>query len=151
MASLNKATIIGNLGRDPEIRAMQSGESAATLAIATTEKWVDKTTGEKREATEWHRVTFFGKLAEICGQYLKKGSSVYVEGKITTKKYTDKDGIERYQTSIQGQEMKMLGGAPQGQQQPAPQAQAPQQRPAPAARPAAPRSDFSDMEDSIPF
>lgn len=149
MASLNKATIIGNLGRDPEIRAMPSGESAATLAIATTEKWVDKTTGEKREAVEWHRVTFFGKLAEICGQYLKKGSSVYVEGKIVTTKYTDKDGIERYQTSIKGNEMKMLGGAPQQQEHSVSQAQAP--RPAPAARPAAPRSDFSDMDDSIPF
>ncbi|WMW80339.1 single-stranded DNA-binding protein [Undibacterium cyanobacteriorum] len=165
MASLNKVMIIGNLGRDPETRYMPSGDAMTTIAVATTETWKDKQTGEKKEATEWHRVTFFGKLAEIAGQYLKKGSQVYIEGSLRTRKYTDKDGVEKYATDIRADEMKMLGsrqgmgggaaamdddggyGAPAPRQQ---QYSAPVQQPrqAPAQRPA---PNFSDMDDDIPF
>ena len=109
MASVNKVTIIGNLGRDPENRYLPSGEQVTSIAVATTDRWRDKATGEQKEATEWHRISFFGKLAEIAGQYLKKGSQVYVEGKLRTQKYTDKDGIERYQTNIIADRMQMLG------------------------------------------
>jgi single-strand DNA-binding protein len=154
MASVNKVIIIGNLGRDPEIKYMPSGDAVASLAVATTDKWKDKTTGEKKEQTEWHRISFFGKTAEVCGQYLKKGSSVYIEGSLRTRKYTDKDGVEKYATEIRGDNMQMLGGrsdggegqqaAPQqAQQRPAQQsAPRPQQKPAP---------NFSDMDDDIPF
>ena len=118
MASLNKATLIGNLGRDPEVRYMPSGDAVVNMAIATTDKWKDKNTGEPKEATEWHRVNFFGKLAEVCGQYLKKGSQVYVEGKIVTRKYTDKDGVEKFSTEVVLQnyrgELTMLGGRGDG-------------------------------------
>ena len=112
MASLNKIIIIGHLGRDPESRYMPSGEQITSISVATTESWKDKS-GNKQEQTEWHRIAFFGKLAEIAGQYLKKGSQVYVEGKLRTQKYTDKDGIERYQTNIIGDRMLMLGGKPE--------------------------------------
>jgi single-strand DNA-binding protein len=115
MSSLNKALIIGHLGRDVEVRYMPSGDATANIAIATSEQWKDKTTGEKKEATEWHRVSAFGKLAEIMGKYLKKGSLVYIEGKIKTRKWTDKDGIERYATEIIADQMQMLGGRPDGQ------------------------------------
>lgn len=109
MASLNKIIIIGHLGRDPESRYMPSGEQVTSISVATTESWKDKS-GNKQEQTEWHRIAFFGKLAEIAGQYLKKGSQVYVEGRIRTRKYTDRDGIERYATEIIGDRMQMLGG-----------------------------------------
>lgn len=111
MASLNKIIIIGHLGRDPESRYMPSGEQVTSISVATTESWKDKS-GNKQEQTEWHRISFFGKLAEIAGQYLKKGSQVYVEGRIRTRKYTDRDGIERYATEIIGDRMQMLGGKP---------------------------------------
>jgi single-strand DNA-binding protein len=91
MASVNKVIVVGNLGRDPETRYMPSGDAMTNIAVATTDKWKDKTTGEQKEATEWHRIAFFGKLAEIAGQYLKKGSQVYIEGKLRTRKWTDKD------------------------------------------------------------
>lgn len=110
MASINKAILIGNLGRDPEIRYTQSGDSVATLSIATSETWKDKANGEKKESTEWHRVVLFNRLAEIAGEYLKKGSQIYVEGHIRTRKWTDKDNIERYSTEIVGRELKMLTG-----------------------------------------
>ena len=113
MASLNKVLIIGNLGRDPETRYMPSGDAMTTIAVATTETWKDKQTGEKKEATEWHRVTFFGKLAEIAGQYLKKGSQVYIEGSLRTREWTDKENVERYTTEIRADVMKMLGGKPE--------------------------------------
>src|SRR5574343_241439 len=100
MASVNKVIIVGNLGRDPEMRAFPSGDQVANVTIATTDKWKDKQSGEMREATEWHRVTFNGKLAGIAGEYLRKGSAVYVEGSIRTRKWTDKDGQERYATEI---------------------------------------------------
>ena len=109
MASVNKVILIGNLGRDPEVRYMPSGDAIANLSVATTETWKDKN-GEKQEATEWHRVVFFGKQAEICGQYLKKGSQIYVEGSLRTRKWQDKDGQDRYTTEIRGDRMQMLGG-----------------------------------------
>lgn len=164
MASVNKVIIVGNLGRDPETRYMPSGDAMTTLAVATTDSWKDKATGEKKEQTEWHRITAFGKLAEIMSQYLKKGSQVYIEGSLRTRKYTDKDGVEKYATDIRADTMQMLGSrqgggsaamddsgynsAPAPQRQASPQQQ-PQARPqAPAARPA---SNFSDMDDDIPF
>ena len=109
MASVNKVTIIGNLGRYPENRYLPSGEQVTSISVATTENWTDKQSGEKKSLTEWHRISFFGKLAEIAGQYLKKGSPVYVEGKLRTQKYTDRDGIDRYQTNIIASTMQMLG------------------------------------------
>ena len=167
MASVNKVILVGNLGRDPEVRYLPSGDAVANITIATSSKYKGKD-GNMVEETEWHRVTFFGKLAEIAGQYLKKGRPVYVEGRIKTRKYTDKDGIEKYATDIIANEMQMLGGRegmgePAGddgssgggysrQQAPAPRQQAPApapQRQAPAqARPA---SGFDDMDDDIPF
>lgn len=109
MASLNKSMLIGNLGSDPEVRYTQSGDCVATIRLATSDSWTDKASGEKREKTEWHRVVFYRKLGEIVAQHLKKGSSCYVEGKLVTKKWTDKDGQERYTTQIDATEMKMLG------------------------------------------
>ncbi len=160
MASVNKVIIVGNLGRDPETRYMPSGDAMTTIAVATTDSWKDKTSGEKKEQTEWHRITFFGKLAEIAGQYLKKGSQVYIEGSLRTRKYTDKDGIEKYATDIKADTMQMLGsrqgmggGAPmdEGYGSSAPAAR--QNAGAPAAnRPASkPAPNFSDMDDDIPF
>ncbi|NHZ64180.1 single-stranded DNA-binding protein [Massilia genomosp. 1] len=168
MASVNKVIIVGNLGRDPEIRYMPSGDAIANIAVATSYKSKDRNTGEQKELTEWHRISFFGRLAEIVGQYLKKGSSVYVEGRLQTRKYTDKDGVEKYATEIVAEQMQMLGGrqgmggdagggmddgggydAQPQQSRPAPQRPAP---PAPAARPAPkPAPNFSDMDDDIPF
>lgn len=110
MASVNKVTLIGNLGSDPETRYTASGDAICNIRVATTETWKDKATGEKREATEWHRVVFYRRLAEIAGQYLKKGSSVYLEGRLRTRKWQDKDGNERYTTEIEATEMQMLGG-----------------------------------------
>lgn len=148
MASLNKAQIIGNLGRDPEVAYLPSGEAVAKLAVATTEGWKDKS-GERKEETTWHRVTFFGRLAEVCSEYLSKGSAVYVEGKIKTRKYTDKDGIERYATEIVGNSMQMLGGRDGAQRESSPRE--PTQRPA-QTRHQAPRQDSGPFEDdSIPF
>lgn len=163
--SLNKVQIIGNLGRDPETRYMPSGDAMTTITVATTESWKDKATGEKKENTEWHRITFFGKLAEIAGQYLKKGSQVYVEGSLRTRKYTDKDGIEKYSTDIKADTMLMLGSGrgernesdDEGHSAPPPArqnaAQAPQGRgAAPQNRPASrPSPNFSDMDDDVPF
>ena len=142
MASVNKAIIVGHLGKDVELRYTAAGDPIANLTVATSESWKDKATGEKKESVEWHRISFFGKLAEICGQYLKKGSQVYVEGSIRTRKWTDKDGQERYTTEIRGDVMKMLGGRPEGQQQAAPQRQSPRQTQ---------QSSEFDMDDSIPF
>ncbi len=109
MASVNKVILIGNLGADPEVRYLPSGEAVANLRIATTEKYKDRN-GEQQEATEWHRVSFFGKTAEICSQYLKKGSAVYVEGSIRTRKWQDQSGQDRYSTEVRGDRMQMLGG-----------------------------------------
>ena len=110
MASINKVIIVGNLGRDPEMRTFPSGDQVANVTIATTDKRKDKQTGEMREATEWHRVVFNGRLAEIVGQYLRKGSQVYVEGSLRTRKWTDQAGVEKYSTEIRADQMQMLGG-----------------------------------------
>ena len=152
MASLNKVIIIGNLGRDPESRYMPSGEQVTSIAVATTDRWRDKATGDMKEQTEWHRIAFFGKLAEIAGQYLKKGSQVYVEGRIRTRKYTDRDGVERYQTQIIADTMQMLGSKQDGSEQPAGTKQPAQRNSYAEAkqtgrRPAQPTDDDSD----IPF
>jgi single-strand DNA-binding protein len=166
MASVNKVILMGNLGRDPEVRYLPSGDPVANITIATSSRYKSKT-GEMVEETEWHRVTFFGRLAEIASQYLKKGRPVYVEGRIKTRKYTDKDGVEKYATDIIASEMQLLGGregvgeASQGgdedsgysRQAPAARPAAASNRPtaaapAPAARPG---SGFDDMDDDIPF
>jgi len=110
MASVNKVIIVGNLGRDPEIRYMPSGDAIANIAVATSFKSKDRNTGEQKELTEWHRISFFGRLAEIVGQYLKKGSSVYVEGRLQTRQWDDKDGNKRYTTEIRGDRIVLLGG-----------------------------------------
>ena len=166
MASVNKVIIVGNLGKDPETRYMPNGDAATNITVATTDSWKDKATGEKREATEWHRISFFGKLAEIAGQYLKKGSQVYVEGSLRTRKWQDKDGQDRYTTEIRADAMQMLGsrggmggggeGGGSGYDSPAPAARAPMQRPAAAPAPRgnpapASGSGFDDMDDDIPF
>ena len=114
MASVNKVIIVGNLGRDPETRNMPSGDAVTNIAVATSDKYKDKQTGEAKEATEWHRVAFFGKLAEIAAQYLKKGSQVYIEGRLRTRKWTDAAGIEKYSTEIIAETLQMLGGKPVG-------------------------------------
>lgn len=110
MASVNKVILVGNLGRDPETRYAPSGDAICNISIATTDRWKDRASGEMKEQTEWHRVAFFGKLAEIAGQYLKKGSQVYVEGSLRTRKWQDKDGQDRYTTEIRADAMQMLGG-----------------------------------------
>ena len=153
MASVNKVIIVGNLGKDPETRYAPSGGAGTNIVVATTETWKDKASGEKREATEWHRVVFFGKLAEIAGQYLKKGSQVYLEGKLKTRKWQDKDAQDRYTTEINADEMKMLGSKGDGQQQEGQRPQQTQQRP-PAntqRQPQGQAGGFSDMDDDIPF
>jgi single-strand DNA-binding protein len=118
---INKVIIVGNLGADPEVRYTGGGTAITSLSIATSEQWTDKQSGEKQERTEWHRVKLFGKLAEIAGEYLKKGRQVYIEGSLRTDKYTDKNGVERYSTDIVANEMQMLGGnegsKPDGQRQ----------------------------------
>ena len=156
MASVNKVILVGNLGADPESRYMTNGDAVVNINIATTDSWKDKQTGEKREATEWHRVVFYRKLAEIAGQYLKKGSQVYIEGALKTRKWQDKEGADRYTTEIIANEMKMLGsrqgmGAPSEERGPrsggAEQGSA--SRPSTASAPAA--SNFNEFEDDIPF
>lgn len=155
MASVNKVIVMGNLGRDPEMRYMPSGDAIANISVATTYRSKDRDTGEAKDYTEWHRISFFGRLAEIVGQYMKKGGTIYVEGRLQTRKYTDKDGIERYATEIIAESMQMIrsgpggaaGGEDGGQSDPPRQAPAagaarPQPRPAP---------NFSDMDDDIPF
>ena len=162
MASVNKVILVGNLGRDPEVRYAPSGSAICNVTLATSRQWKDKNSGEKQEETEWHRVTFFGKLAEIAGQYLKKGRPVYVEGRIKTRKYTDKDGVEKYATEVVASDMTMLGsregmgggddgggGGGGGYSRERPAA-----RPAsaPASKPAAKQgTGFDDMDDDIPF
>lgn len=150
MASVNKVIVVGNLGRDPEIRTFPSGDQVANVTIATTDKWKDKQSGEMKEATEWHRVVFNGRLAEIAGQYLRKGSQVYVEGSLRTRKWTDQSGVEKYSTEIRADQMQMLGGKAGGSDAPAPaptpQRQAPPPKPAPPAG-----SGFDDMDSDIPF
>ncbi len=144
MASLNKVQIIGNAGRDPEIRYLPSGQAVASISVATTSKRKDKQSGENIESTEWHRVTFFDKLAEIVGEYVKKGSPLYVEGRLKYGKFTNKDGVEQNTCDIIADSMQLLGGKPSGESASAPR-QAPKQAPRAA-------SGFDDMDDDlIPF
>ncbi|MBL8405226.1 MAG: single-stranded DNA-binding protein [Dechloromonas sp.] len=154
MASVNKWIGIGNLGRDPETRYTASGEAICNFSIACTENWKDKQTGERKEMTEWVRISAFGKLAEICSQYLKKGSQVYVEGSLRTRKWTDKDGQERYTTEIRCDDMKMLGsrqgmGAPAGGGGGGGYDEPTDYSPAPPKN--KPKPSFDDLGDDIPF
>jgi single-strand DNA-binding protein len=158
MASVNKVILIGNLGKDPEVRYMPSGSAICNIGIATSRQWKDKTSGERQEETEWHRVALFDRMAEVAGEYLKKGKSVYIEGRLKTRKWTDKDGVEKYTTEVIADRMELLGGRDSGGgggddmgAAPAPRS-APAPRPAPAAKPAAKSSTgFDDMDDDIPF
>ena len=153
MASVNKWIGIGNLGRDPESRYTASGEAICNFSIACTETWKDKQTGERKEMTEWVRISAFGKLAEICSQYLKKGSQVYVEGSLRTRKWTDKDGQERYTTEIRCDDLKMLGSR-QGMGAPAGGGGGGYDEPtdyAPAPPKNKPKPSFDDLGDDIPF
>ena len=160
MASVNKVIIIGNLGRDPEVRYTPSGSAVCNVSVATTRQWKSKDSGDKVEETEWHRVVFYDRLAEIAGEYLKKGRSVYVEGRLKTRKWQDKDGQEKYTTEIIAEEMKMLGGR-EGMGAGADDGGGGgyAERPQPASRPAAPRpapaakssTGFDNMDDDIPF
>jgi single-strand DNA-binding protein len=134
---LNQAQIIGHVGRDPEVRALPNGDPVAALSIATTEKWKDKATGEKREATEWHRIVLFGKLAEIVQQFVRKGTLVYVSGKIMHKKYQDKEGVEKQITEIRAEALKLLSKSLSDQSAP--------------SKGQGKSSDIADMDDDIPF
>lgn len=164
MASVNKVILIGNCGRDPEVRYAPSGAAICNVSIATSRNWKDKTSGERQEETEWHRVVFYDRLAEIAGEYLKKGKSVYVEGRLKTRKWTDKDGVEKFTTEIIAAEMTLLGGREGGAGGGGmgddagggtPMRSAPASRPAASApqRPAPQKSStgFDDMDDDIPF
>ena len=169
MASVNKVILVGNLGRDPEVRYTPDGSAICNVSIATTSTWKDKATGERREDTEWHRVVFYNRLAEIAGEYLRKGKSVYVEGRLKTRKWQDKEtGADRYSTDIIADQMQMLGGREGGgegghydggdaprQQGGSRQSARPTTRNAPPAqRPAQsapPSGGFADMDDDIPF
>lgn len=131
MASVNRVTLIGNAGRDPESKVFSNGDKVCSVSIATTETWKDKNTGEKKEAIEWHRLNFAGRLAEIAEQYIKKGSSIYVEGSIKTRKWTDKDGAEKSMTEIRVDSLKLLSGKPDGAAAPRAAAPAPQRAAAP--------------------
>ena len=151
MASVNKVILIGNVGRDPETRYSPNGGAICNLSIATTRNWKDKASGEKREETEWHRVVFYDRLAEIVGEYVKKGRALYVEGRLKTRKWQDKDGVEKYTTEIIAEEMQLLGSREGGggggySREPA---QGGGRAPA-QARPA-PKTDFDNMDDDIPF
>lgn len=151
MASVNKVILVGNLGRDPETRYMPDGAALCNVSIATTFRWKDRTSGENKEETEWHRVVFRGRLAEIAGEYLKKGSPVYVEGRLRTRKWQDKDGQERYTTEIVADSMQLLGSRG-GMGEPR-DVDAGEERAAPAPKPAArkPASSIAEMDDDIPF
>ena len=158
---INKVILIGNIGGDPETRDLPSGGAVTNITLATSESWKDKQSGQAQERTEWHRVVFFNRLAEIAGEYLRKGSKVYIEGSLRTRKWQDKDGQDRYTTEIVAAEMQMLdgrggagggdsyGGAPASA--PAPRSQPRQQAPAPAANQAPPAGNYDDFDDDIPF
>jgi single-strand DNA-binding protein len=155
MASVNKVILVGNVGRDPEIRYMPSGDAMANLSLATTDTWKDKN-GEKQEKTEWHRVVIFGKTAEIAGQYVKKGSQIYIEGRLQTRKWTDKEGQEKYSTEIVADRMQMLGSrggggdAPMDREPPSMGAAEPRP-PQGGSSPKPSKSGIDDMDDDIPF
>ena len=156
---VNKVILVGTLGKDPEVRYSQAGAAMTSISVATNESWKDKVTGEKQERTEWHRVKFFGRLAEIAGEYLKKGGQVYIEGSLRTEKYTDKQGVERYSTDIIASEMQMLGGRPEGAGGGADRGErsggygggAPSRAPASAVASPGSRHDEPFPDDDIPF
>lgn len=154
---INKVILVGNLGKDPEVRYMPSGSQVTNITLATSESWKDKQTGENKERTEWHSIVFFNRLAEIAGQYLKKGSQAYIEGSLRTRKWQDKDGNDRYTTEIVASEMQMLGGRGGGgtgsmdSDMGGMGASRPQQRPQPAAQPASTGGDPGFDDDDIPF
>jgi single-strand DNA-binding protein len=152
MASVNKVILVGNLGADPEKRYMPSGDAITNIRIATTDRWKDKASGEMKEATEWHRIAFFGRLAEVAGQYLKKGSQVYVEGRIRTRKWQDKEGQDRYTTEIVADAMQLLGKR-EGMGDAPPRDSGEPAAAAAGAKPAAkkPATTLADMDDDIPF
>lgn len=141
MASVNKVILVGNLGQDPSTRYLPNGDAVTNITVATTDTWKDKN-GEKQEKTEWHRCTLYRKLGEIAGQYLKKGSQVYLEGRLETKKWTDKQGIERYSTDVIVNEMKMLSSKPSGDRE---------EKKFEGGAASAPKTGFEDMDDDIPF
>ena len=167
MASVNKVIVLGNLGRDPELRYTPSGSAVCNVSIATTRNWKSKDSGERQEETEWHRVVFYDRLAEIAGEYLKKGRPVYVEGRLKTRKWQDKEGKDQYTTEIIAEQMQLLGGREEGggggySRGGAPEDMSQEDRPSrqerPAARPAPqrapapkPASSFDDLDDDIPF
>jgi single-strand DNA-binding protein len=154
MASVNKVILIGNLGRDPEVRYAPSGAAICNVTIATSRQWKDKTSGERQEETEWHRVVFYDRLAEIAGEYLKKGRPIYVEGRLKTRKWQDKEGKDNYTTEVIADQMQMLGsregmgggGDEHGEPRSAPAPRAPASKPA-----AKSATGFDDMDDDIPF
>ncbi|HDR1320256.1 TPA: single-stranded DNA-binding protein [Pasteurella multocida] len=149
MAGVNKVIIVGNLGNDPEIRTMPNGDPVAKISVATSESWIDKNTGERKTQTEWHSIVFYRRQAEICGQYLKKGSKVYVEGRLRTRKWQDQNGQDRYTTEIQGDVLQMLDSRQDSQPQ---QAQAPQNNAYANAKSGKPVQKFDNFEeDDIPF
>ena len=150
---VNKAILVGNLGNDPDMRYTAGGAAVANISVATAESWRDKETGEQQERTEWHRVVFFGRLAEIVGEYLRKGSQVYVEGRIQTRKWQDKDGQDRWSTEIVANELQMLGGKGGGSANydSAPQSQPQQSAPAPQAASSPAPAPADDFDDDIPF
>jgi single-strand DNA-binding protein len=159
MASVNKVIIVGNLGKDPEVRYMPSGSAICNITVATSRQWKDKTSGDRQEETEWHRIVFFDRMAEIAGEYLKKGRPVYVEGRLKTRKWTDKDGVDKYTTEIVATDMQMLGSR-EGMGSPGDDAGGGgSSRGSGAARPSAPAqkpsakssTGFDDMDDDIPF
>ena len=150
MASVNKVILVGNLGKDPDVRYLPNGDAVANITVATSETWKDKASGEKRESTEWHRVVFYRRLAEIVSQYLKKGSSVYLEGRLRTRKWTDKEGQDRYTTEIEATDMKMLGSR-QGSGGETSFDSGRQDAPPARSAPAKKAPDFNDMDDDIPF
>jgi single-strand DNA-binding protein len=168
MASVNKVILVGNCGRDPEVRYTANGAAICNISLATSRQWKDKTTGDRQEETEWHRVVFYDRLAEIAGEYVKKGRSVYVEGRLKTRKWTDKDGVEKYTTEVVADQMQLLGsregggmgggmgGGDTDEARPArsaaPGRSAPAPRPSPAPAPAQrAATGFDDMDDDIPF
>ena len=153
MASVNKVIIVGNLGADPETRYTPGGDAVTNIRVATTDRWKDKTSGEMKEATEWHRISFFGRLAEVAGQYLKKGSQIYVEGSLRTRKWQDKDGQDRYSTDIRADVMQMLGRREGAGELPSERIEprAAPAKPSSGSAPKKPAGKFDDMEDDIPF
>lgn len=151
MASVNKVILVGNLGKDPETRYMPNGDQVTNITVATSETWKDKSSGEQKEATEWHRVVFFRRLAEIAGQYLKKGSQVYIEGSLKTRKWQGQDGQDRYTTEIVANEMKMLGKREGGQSSDAPSDSGHSEPRKSAPEQKTGGGTFNDFDDDIPF